>query len=225
MILRDGRLLRCAFVGVLVLVWAHVATAQKQESIVPANTSRHLSNDRWAWTIFLKASSDILSTIRCVRYTLHETFPKPVNDVCTMGRADQAFSLSGEGWGVFEVRIQITFNDGRTRGLRHMLQFALPQPPTESLSVDNVSRQVKSGWWEWEVFVKGPESLLSQIKCVEYTLHPTFPNPVQRVCTRGTGPRAFALKSSGWGTFQIRVKVLMKNGNTVDLKHDLSFTG
>ena len=38
---------------------------------------------------------------------------------------------------------------------------------------------------QMDVFIQAPPAVLSQIKCVEYTLHPTFPNPVRQVCDRG----------------------------------------
>lgn len=86
-----------------------------------------------------------------------------------------------------------------------------------------MARQEAPGRWNWTVFLRGPDSALSQVKCVEYTLHPTFPNPVREVCARGTGPQAFALAATGWGTFEIGVRVFLKNGQVQQLKHQLRF--
>jgi transcription initiation factor IIF auxiliary subunit len=93
----------------------------------------------------------------------------------------------------------------------------------QGVSVDNVARQEGPGRWSWTVFLRGPDQTLRQVKCVEYTLHPTFPNPVREVCNRGTGPQAFPLSASGWGTFEIGVRVFLTNGQVHQLKHQLRF--
>jgi len=77
--------------------------------------------------------------------------------------------------------------------------------------------------WDWTVFILGSEEDLNLIRCVEYTLHPTFPNPVRTVCERGKGPHAFSLSTNGWGTFRIQIRVLLKDGDPVVLSHQLKF--
>jgi transcription initiation factor IIF auxiliary subunit len=209
---------------VLALFCASPATwAQTTGTIAAANTSRYLSSGRWQWTIFLKGSASELANVTCVRYTLHETFPKPVQDVCTYGAADRPFRLDGEGWGVFEVKLTVTFKNGRTRELRHMLQFTSPAEEGPRFTVDNVATPVGEDSWNWEIFLKGQEDALAQIRCVEYTLHRTFPNPVRRVCTRGCGLRGFPLAATGWGTFDVRISVSLKDGRELTLQHALSF--
>ncbi len=73
------------------------------------------------------------------------------------------------------------------------------------------------------MYVQGPPEALRQVRCVEYTLHPTFPNPVQEVCDPGRGSQAFPLSATGWGTFRIGVRVLLANGRVQQLYHDLRF--
>ncbi len=53
---------------------------------------------------------------------------------------------------------------------------------------------------------------------MEYTLHPTFPNPVRTVRDRTT---KFRLDTRGWGVFTIYVKVVAKDGSAVMLSHAL----
>jgi hypothetical protein len=91
--------------------------------IKAGNTSRYASRDgqdRWDWTIFIDADQDVLSRIRCVEYTLHETFPDPVRTVCT---ANNRFALSSNGWGTFTVKIRVLMRDGSERKLSHDLKF------------------------------------------------------------------------------------------------------
>lgn len=88
-----------------------------------------------------------------------------------------------------------------------------------NLALSNTARAVGDDRWDWTVFLQAPPQVLGRVKCVEYTLHPTFPNPVRRVCDRGTGARAFALNSNGWGEFTIRAKVTFKDGRTQGLEY------
>ena len=93
------------------------------------------------------------------------------------------------------------------------------------ISADNVAKkyEIKSDYWDWTIFVKAPEDVLEQIEYVEYKLHPTFPNPVRIVNQRGSGPYAFPLNTSGWGTFTVKVKVYYKDGTYQRLAHSLRF--
>src|SRR5260370_24118436 len=70
--------------------------------------------------------------------------------------------------------------------------------------------------WKWSVWVDGDSEDLAQIDFVEYTLHPTFSQPVRRVTDRAS---KFRFASSGWGEFWIRALVGMKDGHTKRLSH------
>lgn len=102
-----------------------------------------------------------------------------------------------------------------------------PGPKTSQwplpITADNVATRVGENKWSWTVFIQGPEDALDQIRCVEYTLHPTFPNPVRTVCQKGTGSRAFALSTTGWGTFEIGIRVITFDGRVQKLSHRLRF--
>jgi transcription initiation factor IIF auxiliary subunit len=91
-----------------------------------------------------------------------------------------------------------------------------------ALAVSNTSRAVSDGRYDWTVFVYGSRVTAGEIKCVEYTLHPTFPNPIRRVCDRGPDPQhAFALSSNGWGEFTMTLRVFFRNGTQQRLTYDL----
>jgi transcription initiation factor IIF auxiliary subunit len=72
--------------------------------------------------------------------------------------------------------------------------------------------------WDWSVWVDGSEQELDQIEYVEYTLHHTFPKPVQRRADRSS---QFRLHASGWGGFTIYAKIVHKDGNLTLLDHFL----
>lgn len=73
------------------------------------------------------------------------------------------------------------------------------------------------------MFVRGDRQRIEDIKCVEYKLHPTFPNPVRRICEKGDSNRPFGLSAEGWGTFTIPIRVFMKDGTILHMKHQLKF--
>lgn len=214
-------------IGALVSMWFMLfPLISAAQEISSGNTSRYLGNGRWEWRVFIKSSPQVLNEIRCVEYTLHPTFPNPTREVCSKGDPRYPFGLKTIGWGTFEIPIKITFRSGAMRFLKqnHMLTFVAP--PVEDplpITTDNLATEVRKGWWKWTVFVQGPDDVLDNIQCVEYTLHPTFPNPVREVCSRGTGPHAFALATSGWGTFQIRIRLFLRDGRVQELTHNLMF--
>ena len=94
----------------------------------------------------------------------------------------------------------------------------------ESISTANTSRPVGDGRWDWTVYLRAAPAVLDRIQCVQYRLHPTFPNPLRQVCKRGSGAQPFALSSTGWGTFSIAIKVQFRNGSTQAVTHMLSFS-
>ena len=106
----------------------------------------------------------------------------------------------------------------------HMTTLSAAQPAkaAQSVAVSNTSRYVGDGRYDWTVFVYGPRVAADQVRCVEYTLHPSFPNPVRRVCVRGKDvDHAFALSSNGWGEFTIALRVLFRDGTEQRLSYPL----
>lgn len=98
---------------------------------------------------------------------------------------------------------------------------AKDKPITAKNTARYVGRdQTSNNPWYWTVFIESDPETISQIECVEYTLHPTFNSPVQRVCTPHNG---FAYSARGWGTFEIKVKVIFKDGIEKHLTHHLKF--
>jgi transcription initiation factor IIF auxiliary subunit len=194
------------------------------QDITAANTSRYIGSGKWEWTVFVKAPSDLLNEIRHVEYKLHPTFPNPNRKVESMGDRDYPFGLTATGWGTFDIDIKVTFKSGKSRRMKHTLAFTSP-PVRQPLPItaDNVATPTNKNRWRWTVFVKGPEDALAKIQCVEYTLHPTFFEPVQEMCERGEGPQAFALSAVGWGTFEIKIRVFLKDGTAQELTHQLKF--
>jgi transcription initiation factor IIF auxiliary subunit len=196
-----------------------LAASPGAAALAVKNTSSYTGAGRWDWTIFIEADPDTLRQIECVEYVLHPTFPDPVRKVCN--QPNTKFAHSTNGWGTFTVKVNIQYKDGRVEALQHRLVFE-QQPATAAISVTakNWSRQIEPGWWEWGIRIEGPPAELERIRCVEYTLHPTFPNPVRVVCSRSRG---FELVARGWGTFTVEIKLMLNDGSLRRLSHRLEF--
>jgi transcription initiation factor IIF auxiliary subunit len=69
----------------------------------------------------------------------------------------------------------------------------------------------------------GDKTKIHGVKCVEYTLHPTFSDRIRMICERGDTHRPFAVSATGWGTFQIGIRVFMNDGTHKEMKHQLKF--
>jgi len=210
------------------LLWP--ALAQTPRDLKVRNTYRYLERGRYQWTLFIDEDRATLKRIRCVEYTLHPTFPDPVRRIC---EPEDAFRLSTDGWGEFTILLKIEWGDGRVTRQQYRLDLHSPpgvaftKPPAAEpgpIRTGNWSRPLGNGQWEWTVFIAADASTLDQIRCVEYLLHPTFPNPIRRVCERGDRPdQAFPLSAQGWGAFDVSIKVDFREGRTRFMKHTLQF--
>ena len=71
--------------------------------------------------------------------------------------------------------------------------------------------------WNWTVYLTADPKIMSKIDCVKYTLHDDFyPNHINEICKPTNN---FALSASGWGEFNIKIKVIFKDDSTQDLNH------
>ena len=209
--------MRHALASALAAAFLALGAVPGSAAVAVKNTSTYVGGGRWDWTIFVDADRETLQQIDCVEYVLHPSFPEPVQKVCRA--AATKFAYSTNGWGVFTVKVNIHYKNGHVEALEHKLVFG-SEPPAGPLavSVKNRSKQIEPGWWEWAVYLDGPGSELDRIRCVEYTLHPSFPNPVRVVCDR---PRRFELVARGWGAFTIGVKLMLKDGSVRQLSYPL----
>jgi len=103
-----------------------------------------------------------------------------------------------------------------------LFSLCLPLAATDAkITVSNTSKFVGDGRWDWTVFIKADKPVLDRIQCVEYTLHPSFPNPIRKVCASGSSSQPFALSSNGWGTFAIKVRVMYRDKSLQQLQYNL----
>jgi transcription initiation factor IIF auxiliary subunit len=93
------------------------------------------------------------------------------------------------------------------------------------VQADNTAERIGVNRWRWTIYLIAQNQRdLAHVSCVEYTLHPTFPNPVQRVCGTSNPQRPFALTGVGWGTFTVNVRVFFTDGSpAIQFSHQLEF--
>ncbi len=77
--------------------------------------------------------------------------------------------------------------------------------------------------WDWTIYIDSEPSILKKISCVTYQLHPTFTNPTKRICERGQTSKAFSYSTTGWGTFNVGVRIEFKDGSEFTTDHHLIF--
>ena len=81
---------------------------------------------------------------------------------------------------------------------------------SQQIAINNTaSLSGRSGYYNWTVFVAADDATLNSIDHVDYLLHPTFPNPQVSSNNRSS---KFSYSSTGWGEFEIKVKIVFKNG-------------
>jgi hypothetical protein len=73
-------------------------------------------------------------------------------------------------------------------------------------------------YWRWRAWIEAEQAELDLVKEVTWILHPTFKQSRVTVADRAS---KFELKTAGWGTFLLRAEVLLKNGDSSKLKHQL----
>jgi len=97
------------------------------DEITVRNTSEPLTNKKgwYKWSVFLIGESETINQIRKVKYTLHPTFPSPEQWV-TDGPGN-GFKLDSIGWGEFEIKIDMYFDDDTIVTKYHWLDLGANQ--------------------------------------------------------------------------------------------------
>ncbi|MEE9553375.1 MAG: pYEATS domain-containing protein [candidate division Zixibacteria bacterium] len=86
----------------------------------------------------------------------------------------------------------------------------------QDIQLANNATYLGEGRYEWTVFVSAEKAVLDKIKYVEYTLHPTFPEPKRVAANRDDN---FSISAKGWGEFLLRAKVVLNNGETIPVEY------
>jgi hypothetical protein len=95
--------------------------------------------------------------------------------------------------------------------------------PPPKVTLQNTATY-SGGLYTWTIFLVADESILKSIEQVEYTLHPSFPNPTVYVKERGTRC-PFSFTSTSWSEFEVKVRIYFDDKSTMDLRHWLRLLG
>ena len=91
---------------------------------------------------------------------------------------------------------------------------------TSERVADDSSNDNSTAWFLWTISVKSvPVNFMDYIESVIYYLHPTFSQNVIKSEDRESN---FLLVSRGWGEFNIRVEIILKDKRRALLNHWLS---
>lgn len=203
------------------------------KEIYATNDSVYLGNGNWQWTIFLNGDEELLEDIKCVKYTsLHPRAPKAKKPKCTRGNPKKSFKWTDNWYGAFKIRAEVTFQSHDLMEFKHTLIFSSPKISQEKklpITGGNTTKILRPRLYDWRIFLlvedgipeKDHEKILDQIQCVEYTLLPSFLNPVMEICDKGDKAKPFLLKAASWGTFTVDIRVYLKNGKSQYFKHRL----
>jgi transcription initiation factor IIF auxiliary subunit len=86
-----------------------------------------------------------------------------------------------------------------------------------NLKIKNTWEYKGNDWWEWAAYLDdGGSGELTNVNFVEYVLHETFPEPIVKVKKQSGG---FKMNTAGWGIFNLKAFVHLKNGKKVALNH------
>lgn len=101
---------------------------------------------------------------------------------------------------------------------------AKPRISPEKIIIKNDYRpsKIDEDYYEWSIYLVADDDIMNQIESVTYTLHPTFPQPEQIITDPAQG---FKLEASGWGEFQIKVDIHLKDAETISKYHWLDLGG
>jgi transcription initiation factor IIF auxiliary subunit len=85
-----------------------------------------------------------------------------------------------------------------------------------NLQLHNSWDYEREDWWNWSAYLTGSD--LPKVDYVEYILHPTFTKPLRVVKDPTDG---FRMDTAGWGVFELKAIVHLKNGTQQLLTHEI----
>lgn len=90
-----------------------------------------------------------------------------------------------------------------------------PHIDPAKITIKNDSTLSKTNYgYNWSVYLDADDDVMQQIDYVTYTLHPTFPEPVQTIYDPRNG---FKLEATSRWEFQIKVDIHLKEGETISM--------
>jgi transcription initiation factor IIF auxiliary subunit len=121
------------------------------------NYSRYMRTTQdhkiFALCVFLRGDENLMNSIRMVEYVLHPTFPNPVREITDR---EHCFVLQTEAWGIFNMQINVYFEDGRREDVDYQVKLEQddwPKGPKMTSFESGTQRQIYESLfdpkWQW----------------------------------------------------------------------------
>jgi WD40 repeat protein len=132
---------------------------------------------------------------RCLTDTIKLWDIERAKEVLTLKGQSAEFSQDGKSLLVNDSGRQTVLDIGAGRKERPAQPATPSRARALTFTADNVAKSIGDNKWEWTVFIKGDHQDIAKISCVQYTLHPTFPNPVRLICHWDNSPYGSGLSA------------------------------
>jgi len=96
----------------------------------------------YEWCVFVDEPKEVLAEISKVKYLLHPTFSPPIRIIDTR---ENKFALFSNGWGEFNISIEVYFTDNSLQTTSHHLRLEendWPVIPVEDSNLTEDEKQV-----------------------------------------------------------------------------------
>lgn len=134
-----------------------------------------------------------------------------------IGEKEEMKRLLCESEGYSHLDANTSDNDGGSDMSTKEFQSIFPD---DIKIVNDYRLSQRPGYYDWKVYLDNKKEVTNKIQSVTYTLHPTFRNPIREIANDPTGQ--FALKSNGWGEFEIKADIKLTNGKVLTKYHWLN---
>ncbi|MCK4662359.1 MAG: hypothetical protein KAT68_05810 [Bacteroidales bacterium] len=128
-------------------------TKYKFNSFSRIAKSDKVPDSRYDWCIFLDEDKKKLNEIKHIKYTLHPTFSNPERIV---SNRNEKFTLYSNGWGSFNILIEIIKTNGETIKTQYYLKLKENSWPIKNIeempvdtSLEKVYKTINESQFNW----------------------------------------------------------------------------
>ena len=95
----------------------------KRGSQIPYKVFHNGGKDHYNVKIYLDAKPNTLASIKMVEYVLHPSFR---NRRRVSSDPENHFAIGIWTWGMFDIKVTVHFQDGKTQEIPHYINYSLP---------------------------------------------------------------------------------------------------
>jgi hypothetical protein len=113
------RMKSVALTGLLLLTLCLFAA---DRHVLLSSKASALGNGRWAWTVFIGGSPELLSGVKCVEYHFDAPSAEATRRICQAGRPGLGFATSGDTFSPFAAKAIVEWLDGSKTELTEVVR-------------------------------------------------------------------------------------------------------